>query len=156
MDHPLRAIRAMVDEVLTQLSGRFDTMNAHVGRPSIAPEKLLRAQLHQILYSSRSERLSMEEVDYNLLCRWFVGLADYEVWDAPVFARNRDLLPETDMAKEFLPRVVEQAGQRADQRRTLYRRGHAARGLGGHEELSAGERKAVVSGRRWEQFYAEL
>jgi transposase len=73
-DHPLRAIRAMVDEVLTQLSRRFDEMYARVGRPSIAPEKLLRAQLLQMLYSIRSERLLMEEMDYNLLFRWFVGL----------------------------------------------------------------------------------
>jgi transposase len=73
-DHPLRAIRAMVDEVLGQLSRRFDTMYARVGRPSIAPEKLLRAQLLQMLYSIRSERLLMEEMDYNLLFRWFVGL----------------------------------------------------------------------------------
>src|SRR5260370_18064682 len=73
-DHPLRAIRAMVDEVLTQMSGRFDAMDASVGRPSIAPEKLLRAQLLQMLYSVRSERLRMEEMDYNLLFRWFVVL----------------------------------------------------------------------------------
>jgi transposase len=73
-DHPLRAIRAMVDEVLTQLSRRFDGMYATVGRPSIAPEKLLRAQLLQMQYSIRSERLLMEEMDYNLLFRWFVGL----------------------------------------------------------------------------------
>src|SRR6266849_4765353 len=73
-DHPLRAIRAMVDEVLTHLSRRFDGMYATVGRPSIAPEKLLRGQLLQMLYSIRSERLLMEEMDYNLLFRWFVGL----------------------------------------------------------------------------------
>ena len=110
-DHPLRAIRAMVDEVLTQLSRRFDTMYARVGRPSIAPEKLLRAQLLQMLYSIRSERLLMEEMDYNLLFRWFVGLnADDEVWDATVFTKNRDRLLEADIAKEFLARVVEQAG----------------------------------------------
>jgi transposase len=109
-DHPLRAIRAMVDEVLTQLSRRFDTMYARVGRPSIAPEKLLRAQLLQMLYSMRSERLLMEEMDYNLLFRWFVGLnADDEVWDATVFTKNRDRLLEADVAKEFLARVVEQA-----------------------------------------------
>jgi transposase len=109
-DHPLRAIRAMVDEVLTQLSRRFDTMYARVGRPSIAPEKLLRAQLLQMLYSIRSERLLMEEMDYNLLFRWFVGLnADDEVWDATVFTKNRDRLLEADVAKEFLARVVEQA-----------------------------------------------
>lgn len=109
-DHPLRAIRAMVDEVLGQLSRRFDTMYARVGRPSIAPEKLLRAQLLQLLYSIRSERLLMEEMDYNLLFRWFVGLnADDEVWDATVFTKNRDRLLEADVAKEFLARVVGQA-----------------------------------------------
>ena len=109
-DHPLRAIRAMVDEVLRQLSRRFDTMYASTGRPSIAPEKLLRAQLLQMLYSIRSERLLMEEMDYNLLFRWFVGLnADDDVWDATVFTKNRDRLLEADVAKEFLARVVEQA-----------------------------------------------
>ena len=109
-DHPLRAIRATVDEVLTQLSRRFDTMYARVGRPSIAPEKLLRAQLLQMLYSIRSERLLMEEMDYNLLFRWFVGLnADDEVWDATTFTKNRDRLLEADVAQEFLSRVVEQA-----------------------------------------------
>src|ERR1700726_1023122 len=108
-DHPLRAIRAMVDEVLTQLSRRFDAMYARVGRPSIAPEKLLRAQLLQMLYSIRSERLLMEEMDYNLLFRWFVGLnADDDVWDATVFTKNRDRLLEADVANEFLARVVEQ------------------------------------------------
>src|SRR5881392_2979345 len=80
-DHPLRTIRAMVDEVLTQLSRRFDAMYARVGRPSIPPEKLLRAQLLQMLYSIRSERLLMEEMDYSMLFRWFVGLnLDEEVW----------------------------------------------------------------------------
>lgn len=109
-DHPLRAIRAMVDEVLSQLSRRFDTMYARVGRPSIAPEKLLRAQLLQMLYSIRSERLLMEEMDYNLLFRWFVGLnADDEVWDPTTFTKNRDRLLEADVAKEFLTRVVAQA-----------------------------------------------
>ena len=109
-DHPLRAIRTMVDEVLTQLSRRFDAMYARVGRPSIAPEKLLRAQLLQMLYSVRSERLLMEEMDYNLLFRWFVGLnADDDVWDPTVFTKNRDRLLEADVAKEFLACVVEQA-----------------------------------------------
>jgi transposase len=96
-DHPLRAIRTMVDEVLTQLSRHFDAMYARVGRPSIAPEKLLRAQLLQMLYSIRSERLLMEEMDYNLLFRWFVGLnADDDVWDATVFTKNRDRLLEAE------------------------------------------------------------
>jgi transposase len=109
-DHPLRAIRAMMDEVLQRLSRRFDAMYATVGRPSIPPEKLLRGQLLQMLYSIRSERLLMEEMDYNLLFRWFVGLnADDEVWDPTVFTKNRDRLLEADVAKEFLARVVEQA-----------------------------------------------
>src|SRR2546430_3381398 len=90
-DHPLRTIRGMVDEVLRQLSRRFDSMYARVGRPSIAPEKLLRAQLLQMLYSIRSERLLMEEMDYNLLFRWFVGLnADDDVWDATVLTKRSE------------------------------------------------------------------
>jgi transposase len=110
-DHPLRAIRAMVDEVLKQLSPGFDTMYAKVGRPSIPPEQLLRAQLLQMLYSVRSERLLMEEIDYNLLFRWFVGLnADDQVWDPTVFTKNRDRLLEAEVAKEFLAQVVAQAG----------------------------------------------
>jgi len=109
-DHPLRAIRAMVDEVLAQLSPQFNAMYASVGRPSIAPEKLLRAQLLQLLYTIRSERLLMEEMDYNLLFRWFVGLnADDAVWDATVFTKNRDRLLEAAVAKLFLAQVVEQA-----------------------------------------------
>ena len=109
-DHPLRAIGATVDEVLAQLSPQFDAMYARVGRPSIAPEKLLRAQLLQMLYSIRSERLLMEEMDYNLLFRWFVGLnADDAVWDATVFTKNGDRLLEADVAKLFLAQVVEQA-----------------------------------------------
>ena len=109
-DHPLRAIRVMVDEVLKQLSRRFDAMYAKVGRPSIPPEQLLRAQLLQMLYSIRSERLLMEEIDYSMLFRWFVGLnLDDEVWDATVFTKNRDRLLEADVAKEFLAQVVEQA-----------------------------------------------
>src|SRR3989454_6199597 len=112
-DHPLRAIRAMVDEVLGQLSRRFDTMYARVGRASIPPEKLLRALLLQMLYSIRSERLLMEEMDYNLLFRWFVGLnADDAVWDATVFTKNRDRLLQADVAKQFLAEVVEQARSR--------------------------------------------
>src|ERR1700756_1740342 len=112
-DHPLRAIRAMVDEVLTQLSRRFDAMYARVGRPSIPPEKLLRAQLLQMLYSIRSERLLMEEIDYSMLFRWFVGLnLDEEVWDATTFTKNRDRLLRAEVAKEFLAQVVAQAGER--------------------------------------------
>ena len=109
-DHPLRAVRAMTDEILGEMSPVFDSMYARRGRPSIPPEKLLRAQLLQMLYSVRSERLLMEEIDYNMLFRWFVGLnLDEEVWDATSFTKNRDRLLEADVAKEFLMRVVDQA-----------------------------------------------
>jgi transposase len=109
-DHPLRAIRTMVDEVLHTLSPQFDRMYASEGRPSIAPEKLLRAQLLQMLYSVRSERLLMEEIDYSMLFRWFVGLnLDEEVWDATTFTKNRDRLLEAEVAKLFLAQVVAQA-----------------------------------------------
>ena len=110
-DHPLRAMRTMVDEVLRALSPQFDRMYASEGRPSIAPEKLLRAQLLQMLYSIRSERLLMEEIDYSVLFRWFVGLnLDEEVWDPTVFTKNRDRLLEAEVAKQFLAQVVAQAG----------------------------------------------
>jgi transposase len=109
-DHPLRAIRFMVDEVLVQLSRRFDTMYSSAGRPSIPPEKLLRAQLLQMLYSIRSERLLMEEIDYSVLFRWFVGLnLDEEVWDATTFTKNRDRLLDAEVAKQFLAQVVARA-----------------------------------------------
>jgi transposase len=109
-DHPLRAVRSMVDEVLMQMSPIFDAMYAKVGRPSIPPEKLLRAQLLQMLYSIRSERLLMEEIDYSMLFRWFVGLnLDEEVWDATTFTKNRDRLMDADVAKEFLAQVVARA-----------------------------------------------
>src|ERR1700748_816161 len=109
-DHPLRAVRAMVDAVLQALSTEVARMYARQGRPSIAPEKLLRAQLLQMLYSVRSERLLMEEIDYSILFRWFVGLnLDEKVWDATSFTKNRDRLLEAAVAKEFLAQVVERA-----------------------------------------------
>jgi transposase len=112
-DHPLRPIRTMVDEILKQLSPQFSKMYAKVGRPSIPPEQLLRAQLLQMFYSVRSERLLMEEMDYNILFRWFVGLnLDDPVWDATVFTKNRDRLLEAEVAKEFLGRVVAHARKR--------------------------------------------
>src|SRR5215469_9245009 len=112
-DHPLRAIRTMVDEILKQLSPQFNKMYAKVGRPSIPPEQLLRAQLLQLFYSVRSERLLTEEMDYNILFRWFVGLnLDDPVWDATVFTKNRNRLLEAEVAKEFLARVVEQAREK--------------------------------------------
>jgi len=106
-DHPLRAIRIMVDVVLKDLSPLFESLYAKVGRPSIAPEKLLRALLLQVLYSVRSERLLMEQLDYNLLFRWFVGLSmDDAIWDATVFSKNRDRLLEGDVARALFERVL--------------------------------------------------
>jgi transposase len=110
VNHPLRAIRAMADEALKNMSARFDTMYAKTGRPSIPPEKLLRAQLIQMLYSIRSERLLVEEIDYSMLFRWFIGMnLDEPVWDVTVFTKNRDRLLEGDVAREFLCEVIAQA-----------------------------------------------
>jgi transposase len=112
-DHPLRAIRALVDRVLKELSGQFATLYSHTGRPSIAPEKLLRALLLQVLYTIRSERLLMEQLDYNLLFRWFVGLnMDDAVWDATVFSKNRERLLAGEVAQAFFDRVLARARER--------------------------------------------
>src|SRR5215831_2094422 len=112
-DHPLRPMRAMVDTVLGELSPQFDRLYSRVGRPSIPPEQLLRALLLQILYSVRSERLLMEQLDYNLLFRWFVGLkADDRIWDATVFTKNRQRLLDGDVARAFFARVVAHARAR--------------------------------------------
>lgn len=108
--HPLRPIRQLVDEILRELSRDFDRLYASTGRPSIPPERLLRAQLLQIFYSIRSERLLMEQLDYNILFRWFVGLAmDEPIWDPTVFTKNRDRLLNQDLARAFLRRVVDRA-----------------------------------------------
>lgn len=109
-DHPLRPIRQMVDRVLSELSPQFDRLYAPIGRPSIAPEKLLRALLLQVLYTVRSERLLMEQLDYNLLFRWFVGLTmDDSVWDPTVFTKHRERLLAGDIAQAFFERVLAQA-----------------------------------------------
>jgi len=108
--HPLRPIRAITDAVLVQLSKAFARMYSQIGRPSIPPEKLLRALLLQVLYTIRSERMLMEQLEYNLLYRWFVGLnVDDAVWDVTVFTKNRTRLLSADIAKQFLHLVVEQA-----------------------------------------------
>ena len=102
-DHTLRKIRELVNPMLAGMSRQFDKLYADCGRPSIPPEQLLRALLVQIFYSIRSERLLMEELNYNLLFRWFVGLSmDAEVWDHSVFTKNRDRLLDGDIAKAFL------------------------------------------------------
>jgi transposase len=109
-DHPLRAIRQITDTVLKQLSHLFSRIYSQVGRRSIAPEKLLRALLLQVLYTVRSERMLMEQLEYNLLFRWFVGLnMDEPVWDVTVFTKNRERLLEADVARQFFLLVVEQA-----------------------------------------------
>jgi len=106
-DHPLRPIRRMTDAALALLSPRFDRLYSTTGRPSIPPEKLLRALLLQMLYSIRSERLLMEELDYNILYRWFVGLSlDDAVWDATTFTKNRDRLLDGDIAGAFFTEVL--------------------------------------------------
>jgi len=106
-DHPLRPIRQMVDVILADLSPHFAKLYSDVGRPSIPPEKILRALLLQVLYSIRSERLLMEELDYNLLFRWFVGLnMDDRVWSPTTFSKNRERLIEAAIADKFFERVL--------------------------------------------------
>ena len=106
-DHPLRAIRELVDAALRELSPAFDRLYAREGRPSIPPERLLRTLLLQAFYTVRSERQLMEQLDYNLLFRWFVGLsADDPVWDATVFCKNRDRLLDGDIAAKFFASVL--------------------------------------------------
>ena len=109
-NHPLRPVRQMVDQALAGLDGAFATMYATTGRPSIPPERLLRALLLQIFYSVRSEALLIEQLDYNLLFRWFVGLAiDDPVWDPSTFSKNRDRLIEADVAQSFFNQILAQA-----------------------------------------------
>ncbi len=108
--HPLRAIRTMVDEALREMSGRFDEIYPEDGRRSIPPERLLRALLLQMLYSVRSERMLMEQLEYNLLFRWFVGLSANEpVWHPTVFTKNRDRMLEGGVAEQFFSLIVSQA-----------------------------------------------
>jgi transposase len=112
-DHPLRAIRAMIDVALRNMGPQFEAMYARVGRPSIAPEKLLRALLLQVLYTVRSERMLMEQLNYNLLFRWFVGMnLDDAVWDVTVFTKNRERLLAAEVAKTLFAEVLAQARSR--------------------------------------------
>src|SRR6266478_10017807 len=142
-DHPLRPIRAMVDTILAELSPQFATLYSPVGRPSIPPEKLLRALLLQVLYSTRSERMLMEQLDYNLLFRWFVGLnLDDPVWDATVFTKNRERLLRRN-CPELLCRA---AGAGPPPRPALDRALHGRR----HADRSVGEsQKLQAQGPRW-------
>src|SRR5580698_6920425 len=110
VDHPLRSIRVLVDRALARMDGELSAMYSHTGRPSIAPEKLLRTLLLQVLHSVPSERRMMEQLDYNLLFRWFVGLEmDDAVWDVTVFTKNRERLLAGDVAQKFFAAVVKQA-----------------------------------------------
>ena len=112
-DHPLRPIRITVDRVLSRLDARFENMYSSIGRPSIPPEKLLRALLLQVLYTVRSERMLMEQLAYNLLFRWFVGMdMDEEVWVPTVFSKNRDRLLRGDVAEAFFDEVLAEANAR--------------------------------------------
>jgi len=111
-NHPLRRIRTMTDEVLKNLSGRFAKLYSHTGRPSIPPEQLLRALLLQVLYTIRSERLLIEQLNYNLLFRWFVGLTmDDPIWVPTVFSKNRDRLLDGEIADLFFKQVLAVARQ---------------------------------------------
>lgn len=111
-DHPLRKIKTIANNALREMSEAFDKVYSKIGRPSIAPEKLIRCLLLQILYTIRSERLLMEQLEYNLLFRWFVGLSmDDRVWDHSVFSKNRERFINSDLAYQFFERVKEQAGK---------------------------------------------
>ena len=113
VDHPLRLMRPLVDAVLRDMSPQFAELYSRIGRPSVAPEKLLRALLLQVLYTIRSERLLTEQLDYNLLFRWFVGLEmDDPIWSPTVFTKNRERLLAGDIARAFFERVVDQARAR--------------------------------------------
>jgi transposase len=159
-DHPLRAIRQMTDLVFEQLSPRFDRLYSTIGRPSIPPEKLLRALLLQGLYTVRSEALLMEQLQYNLLFRWFVGLSmDDPVWDATVFSKNRDRLLAGEIAAAFFAEVLAQAKPRASCRTSTspsmgrcWRPGRARRVFAGAPRhrirpMTLGIRPSISAGR---------
>lgn len=146
-DHPLRRIRALANEVLDDMSCEFDRPYAKTGRPSILSERLLRAQLLQVVYSIRSEALLMEQLQYNLLFRWFMGLTmDDPVWDATVFTKNRDRLLNADIARSFFRRVTERAqGLMSDEHLTvdgtLIEAWASQKSFQGKDEKTDGDRK---------------
>jgi transposase len=109
-NHPLRPVRKMVDEILKEMSPQFAKLYSEVGRPSIAPERLFRSLLLQIFYSVRSERMLIEQLEYNLLFRWFVGMEmDEKVWNHAVYSKNRERLLNEEIAEGFFQRVLERA-----------------------------------------------
>ena len=138
MKHPLRPIRLLADEALKSLSPAFSQLYSAFGRPSIPPEKLLRALLLQVLYTVRSERMLMEQLEYNLLFRWFVGLnMDEAVWVPTVFTKNRDRLLEGDVAEKFFSISVDSgAGGGLALRRAFQRGRYADRSMGEPQEFS--------------------
>ena len=138
-DHPLRQVRGLVRAVLKDLSGSFSRLYSHEGRPSIPPEQLLSALLLQVLYGLRSERLLMEQLDYNLLFRWFVGLSpDDQVWDTTSFTKNRERLQQGKVFNKVHGQAAGAArGQAAAVGRALLGRRHADRGVGLDEERQA-------------------
>ena len=148
-DHPLRAIRDLVDAALAALSADFDTLYSRVGRPSIAPERLLRALLLQCFYSVRSERQLMERLDFDLLFRWFVGLGvDDPVWDASVFSKNRDRLLAGEVAQRFLAELVALPEVRATARGTSRARSARTRPMPAPPTRTrASTARATASGR---------
>jgi len=132
--HPLRVVKQLADRALAELSPVFDAMYAAGGRPSIPPERLLKASLLISLYSVRSERAFCEELDYQLLFRWFLDMSLMEPsFDPTVFTKNRQRLLKHDVARQFFDEVVRQAAGLG--RRTLHRRRHADRSCGQLEEL---------------------
>src|SRR4029453_17060451 len=154
-DHPLRPLRAMVDVVLRELSPQFDHRYSTVGRPSIPPEHLRRALLLHLLFRVRRERLLMEQLDYNLLFRWFVGLSmDDLIWDATVFTKNRERLLRGDIARGFFERGLGQG-----QGRHLLSAGHftvdgtlmeALAGMRASKSATRGRAHRTIPGtRRW-------
>ena len=152
-DHPLRAIRQMVNEALGKMDGLFAGMyepHSQGGRPSIAPEKLLRAMLLQVFYSIRSERQLMEQVQYNLLYRWFIGLAmDDAVWVPTVFTKNRERLLAHDAVIELFQSCgAKRRRARLALGRALQRGRHAYPGVGEPQELCAQGRQRRRPGRR--------
>ena len=134
-DHPLREVRKVTDTVLRSLNAEFDALYAESGRPSIAPEYILRALLLQVFFSVRSERLLVEQIDYNLLFRWFVGLGmDDAVWNHAVFSKNRDRLLNSEVAQRFFAEVNRQAKKFMSDEHFIGGR-HADSGVGLAEEL---------------------
>jgi transposase len=130
-DHPLREVRKLTDTVLRSLSPELDAIYADSGRPSIAPEYILRALLLQVFFSIRSERLLVEQIDYNLLFRWFVGLGmDDAVWNYAEFSKNRDRLLTSEVAQRFFAEVNRQAKKYMSNERTLHCGRHAGSCLG--------------------------